>query len=230
VTRLVLIASVIISIVIMGLFLGGDAQAGMRTVGDASPPFSSSTVRVTETLTPTYYTYLPLARRNSPPVIQVPEGEYLLVEYWTHHVLGLNCQTLCIDFPTYDFDPQSGGLTVYTVHPSDPALVLEDEDVGYLGRGTSLGGVGCGASSGLTKVEQFPLCKDDVTLRYVDEGGVVTLDHRCEVIVLEPGEAWVSDEAVESWASLGPGCVVTTTHYITNYGFQDRDKIVFSPH
>ena len=216
------------SIVIIGLFFSDDAKAGTSELGDVSPPLSSSTARVTEALTLTHHAYLPFVYGNSPLIVQVPEGEYLLVEHWTHHVLGVNCAGLCIDFPTYDFDPQSGKLTIYAAHPPEPALVLDDDDVGYIGRGTSMGGVGCGASSGLTKVEQLPLSEDDLTLHYVDEAGSVTLEHKGEALALGPDEVWASAEEIESWDWLGAGCVVTSTHYITNYAFQDRDEITFS--
>ena len=231
VRRLVSVASVVILAVITGLFLSNDGKAAADTVATMYPLQSPSPkVEATETLTPTFQVYLPFVSSNFPPVIQVPEGEYLLVEYWTHSVLGTNCEGLCIDFPTYYFDPQSGVLTIY---PPDPTLVLADDEIGYVGSGESLGGVGCGACSGLTKIRRYPLtvygAGADVTLRYADETGAITLEREGEVIALEPGEAWVSAEEIEVWDWNGEGCVVTSTHYITNYAFQDRDKIIYPP-
>jgi len=136
---------------------------------------------------------------------------------------------MCIDFPTYHFDPQSGELTIYTTDPPEPALVLDDDDVGYVGSGESLGGVGCGIHSDLTRIQGCPLSKDGITLRYADGAGVITLERQGEVIVLGPDETWISDEETETWDWLGGGCIVTNTHYITNHAFQDRDKIVYSP-
>jgi hypothetical protein len=245
VRRLIPVASAVIIIAIIGLFLSNDGKA--RVGSDAmvhSPAEYPSTVRATETLTPTsqvylpfvyrnfppVQVYLPFVYRNFPPVIQVPEGEYLLVEYWTHSVLGTNCEGLCIDFPIYYFDSQSG---VLTIDPPDPTLVLADDEIGYVGSGESLSGVGCGACSGLTKIRQCPLtvygAGADVTLHYADETGAITLEREGELIALEPGEAWVSDEEIEVWDWNGEGCIVTSTHYITNYAFQDRDKIVYPP-
>ena len=221
--RLVLVASVVITpIVLISLLLGSDGRvtAGIGAVRDTPTQASPSTGRVTETLTPTYI-YLPLVCRNFPLVIQVPEGKYLFVEYWTHSVLGVNCPILCIDFPTYHFDPQSGELTTYTTNPP-----LLDDDVGYIGSGESLGGVGMGASSHLIRIQWCPWPEDGITLRYVDEAGTVTLEREGEVIVLEANETWVSDEETEVWDGMEPECVVTSTHYITNYAFQDRDKII----
>ena len=228
--RMILVAYVIISIAIIGLFLSDDSRADVGAVGDASFPFSPSTVRATEILSPTHWIYLPFACKSFPPVIQVPEGEYLFVEYWTHSVLDVNCVGQCVDFPAYHFDPQSGELTIYTTHPPDPALVLDDDDIGYIGSGVSLGGVGGGANSSLIKIQGCPLSKDGITLRYVDEAGAVTLEREGEVIVLQAGEAWVSDEEIDTWDWLGSGCVVTSTHYISNYAFQDRNKIIHLPY
>ncbi len=224
--RLILVASVVIPITFIGLLLSNDGGVtpGSGEVRDTSSQSSSSTVRATEPLTLTEQIYLSFARRNFPPVVHVPDGEYLLVEYWTHSVLGVNCAGLCIDFPTYHFNPQSGELTVYL---PESALVLDEDDIGYIGRGESLGGVGCGAISDLTRIQSCPSSIDGITLHHVDETGTITLEHENEIIVLEVGEAWMSDEETEVWDWLGVGCVVTSTDYITNYAFQDRDKITY---
>jgi len=130
--RLILVAGAVVPIAIVGLFLGngGEVRAGIGAVRGAPPRISSSTVRATDTLTLPYQIYLPFACRNFPPLVQVPEGEYLFVEYWTHSVLGVSCAGLCIDFPAYYFDPQSGKLAIYTTLPPEPALVLDDDDIG----------------------------------------------------------------------------------------------------
>ena len=223
--RLVLVANVVIPIAIISLFLGNDGRvtAGIGAARDTYPQISPSTVSATETLTLTAQIYLPLACKNFPLVIQVPEGKYLFVEYWTNSVLGANCPVMCIDFPTYHFDPQSGELTIYTTNPP-----LLDDDIGYIGSGESLEGVGMGTNSHLTRIQWCPWLEDDITLRSVDETGTITLERESEVIVLEANGAWVSDEEIEVWDGMDPECVVTSTHYITNYAFQDRDKIIYA--
>lgn len=224
--RLILVASVVIPIMLIGLLLSNDGGVtpGSGQVGDMPSQSSPSAVRATEPLTLTEQIYPPFARRNFPPVVHVPEGKYLLVEYWTHNVLGVNCAGLCIDFPTYYFNPQSSELTVYL---PGSALVLDEDDIGYIGSGESLGGVGSGAVSHLTKIQSCPSSIDGITLHYVDETGTITLEHESEVIILEAGEAWMSDEETEVWDWLGAGCTVTSTDYITNYAFQDRDQIIY---
>ena len=105
VRRLVSVASAVILVAIIGFCLSNDGQAKAGSDAMVHPPAQSpSTIRAAETLTPTYEAHLPFVCRNFPPVIQVPEGEYLLVEHWTLSVLGTNCEGLCIDFPTYSFD------------------------------------------------------------------------------------------------------------------------------
>ena len=238
--RLTVVTSLLVSIVVAGLFLGLGNVGIVKATGDVGEvaeetrPFDMGGVAeetrpfdvgVTDLFTPTFFVYLPFAARNFPLLVHVPEGEYLLVEYWTHSVLGANCARECIDFSIYHFDPQSGELTIY---PPEPALMLADADIGYVGNGTSLGGVGGGANSSLTNIRQIPLSKGDVTLRDVDEFRGVTVEREGDIITLEPGAAWASGETVESWDWLGAGCVVTSTSYITNYAFQDRDKIISS--
>lgn len=229
--RLVLAVSLTIAMTILTLFLSNASGfvAGINGVGGVHPQFSTSTVKATETLTPAIY--LPFVSRNFPPVIRVPEGKYLFVEYWTRDVLGEGCHPLCVDFPTYSFDPQSGVLYLWLGNP-----VLGDDDIGYIGSGLSLHGEGCGASSRLSTVQSLPFSLDgttmpslvnpheDITLHHVDETGAVTLEREGEVIILDAGEAWVSDEEIRTWYE---GCIVTTTHYITNYAFQDRDRIIY---
>jgi hypothetical protein len=227
--RIIVTTNLAILITVAGSFLGGNALANVGPVNDTPPTQSSATIRVTEPVTLSHYTYLPFAGRDFPPVVHVPQGEYLFVENWTHRVLGAGCESLTIDFPTYHFDPQSGELTIYAPYGPEPDLPLDDGEVGYLGSGTSLDGVGGGANGSLTKIQGLPLSEDNLTLRYVDESGTVTVDRQGDTITLAAGKTWVSDEEIETWDWLGAECVVTSTHYITNHAFQDRDKITFLP-
>lgn len=97
--------------------------------------------------------------------------------------------------------------------------MLADDDIGYWGSGQSLSGGGHGTCSGLTRIQ----------LQYVDEAGTITVQRGNETIVLEAYEAWLSDEETEIWDWMGEDCVVTSTHRMTNYAFQDRDKIIHAP-
>jgi hypothetical protein len=42
---------------------------------------------------------------------------------------------------------------------------------------------------------------------------------------MKPG----THDEVEVWDALDADCVVTSTYRITNYAFEDRNKIVFRP-
>ncbi len=216
-------------IVVTALFLGGCGEARAATAVLAGDSLGSDTptldTKAATTLTATVY--LPFVCDTTPVAVEVPEGEYLLVESWTHSVLGAGCEGLCIDFPGYSFDVQHGELDVYTTEPPDPALVLGEYDIGFVGSGTSMGGAGCGVSSGLDKVEHCPWSQDGVELRSVNDAGVVTLTVQGETVVLESGGVWTGEEETETWDWLGAGCVVTSTRSISNYGFQDRDTITY---
>ena len=226
--RLVLIAAVMtpIAIVVLLLYSGSGAAADIAAK-DNSPRFSSA-FRVMGTLTLPHKIYLPLESKSFPSPIQVPQGKYLLVEYWTHRVLGMHCHGLCVDFPTYYFDVQSGELDIYTVGTPSPGLVLGDDDIGYAGIGLSISGTGCGVNSHLTKISSCPFSRGNITLYDVDEAGTTSLGREGRIIVLKAGETWLKEE-VETWESNHPQCVITNTHRITNHAFQDRDKITFAP-
>jgi hypothetical protein len=216
-------------IVVTVVFLGSGGEARAATGVAAGDYLDSDTLLLDTTVTTTLTTtvYLPFVCHTIPVVVQVPEGEYLFVESWTHSMLGAGCEGLCVDFPGYSFDVQGGELDVYTTDPPDPALVLGEYEVGFVGSGVSMGGAGCGVSSSLDKIERCPWSQDGVELYSVDDAGVVTLKRQGETIVLEPGGVWTGEEETETWDWLGAGCIVTSTHSINNYGFQDRDKITY---
>jgi hypothetical protein len=217
------------AIVVLILCYSGRATADADVAREHSRRFSSQAVVLTPTFTASHWIYLPFTSSVFPRPVRAPEGEYLLVEFWTHSVLGASCERLCIDFPIYSFDPQSGELIFYAPYSQDPELALGDDEAGYLGSGESRGGVGCGANSSVTKISSCPLSQDGVTLLQVDEAGTVNLERQGQVIVLAPGETWISEDQVETWDWMNPACVVTSTQRLTNYGFQDRDKIVYEP-
>lgn len=171
--------------------------------------------------------YLPLVSDSS-SAIHIPEGMYQFIEFWRHSVLGEGCSPLAIDFPTYFFDSHSGELFIDARAYPTTTMALGDDDYGYFGSGASLGGVGQGAYSGLFIIHAYPFSKEGITLRRVDETGAVTLEREGTVMVLAADEAWTSDEEIKTWTDLGVECVVTTTHRISNYGFEDREKIVFA--
>ncbi len=224
--RLIWVAAVMVPIALVVLLLYSGSGAAADVVSRAAFPRFSSAFRMTGTLTLSHKIYLPFESKNFPSLIQVPQGKYLLVEYWTRHILGVHCPGICIDFPTYYFDIQSGELVIQPIGSPNPAL--GDDDIGYVGSGISVGGTGCGAYSVLTTVQACPFSRNGITLYDVDEAGTASLGRAGQMIVLKAGETWLEEE-VEVWESDHPECVVTSTHRITNYAFQDRDKIIYLP-
>lgn len=164
--------------------------------------------------------YLPLVQKVSPPLSDVLKEKYLLVEHWTAEEWGDECPRLIIDFSTYYFNSQTGDLFI-TINP-----VLLPTNMGYLGYGISLVGAGGGVNSRLSRVEAIPYEGGDATLQAVAASGQITMTHQNEVIILQPGTGWVSSPVVESGVIGIPQCVITTTHRLTNYGFQERRQIV----
>jgi hypothetical protein len=188
---------------------GVTATSTAKTPATGGTP---ATATATHSLTPT-----PSA---TPTVTStaLPMARYLLIEQWTNDERGPRCRGLQVDFPMYFFDPASGVLETYAQPPLEPA------DIGYFGQGNSITGMGGGAASGLSRIEELPFAGRDVELRAVDEAGHTTLVRNRETIMLEPG-----GEKRWQWTSRPeePGCVVTTTLRVTNFGYQDRSKIVY---
>jgi hypothetical protein len=186
--------------------------------------------------------WLPLALRDPPPArtptpraapTETPtlaptpgQGPYLLVERWANQERGPACMPMYIDFPTYRFDPSTGTLHLWPRYGQNPAL--EPMDVGYFGTGGTVSGRGGGESSRLRRMERLPFETEDTRILSVDSYGVVEASDLLtgESLVLLPGEErlW---QAVSSGDDLTPGCVITTTERLTNYGYQDRAKIVY---
>lgn len=165
--------------------------------------------------------FLPLVQKTLPPLSETLKQKYLLVEHWTTEEWGSHCPGLIIDFPTYYFDGQTGQLFI-TSNPALPPTTM-----GYLGYGVDLLGAGVGISSSLSGIEAIPYTVSDTTLQAISATGQITITHKNEVISLSPGTAWVSKPSVESEAIGLPNCVVTTTHRLTNFGFQERSQIIY---
>ena len=121
----------------------------------------------------------------------------------------------------YQFSPASGVLVVQDQERLQPA------DVGYFGTSYNIIGRGACKWGLLGRIKALPY--DEVrrlTLWSVSEVGEVTVFYRAETFSLAPG-------AERRWQYSGereqPGCIITTTLGITNYGYQDRAKIDYYP-
>lgn len=229
------VAPVVISSVIAAFLvwiaLGGDKAVivgANRGVIEMPAPYEDCEMASpTSTLILSFTTYLPMVSKAPGPLTQTLQTHYLLVENWFQIKEGENCQSSCIDFPMYYFDPVSGVLRVYRAFP---AFILGTEDIGFIGRGVGVSTIdGCGgASSRLYKFQEMPFTLDTMTLHTVSLTGTVEVDYEGELVSLQPNEVWIVSQTVsETTTSDGLPCVFTTTHRITNYAFQERDKIIY---
>ena len=226
--RKLLLGSLGVAVVLLAGLYAGQGDRAVAHVADEPPDLppqeSASALSLSDTPTLTHPVYLPALRKATLPLTETLKTRYLFVETWTHQHGDENCgPPIFIDFPTYSFHPPSGVLNVYYGNP-----VLEKDDVGYVGSGDSLsGGLGGGASSYLTTFETCPFTRSEIVLRAFDATGTVFLERAGEAITLTAGTEWISRTVAAYKDPVTRGCVVTTTHRITNYAFQERDTIEY---
>lgn len=125
----------------------------------------------------------------------------------------------------YSFEPNSGVLAVVGAKPH-----LKPGDLGYWDSGASLTGTSAGESSELSTIDALPFTARDAAGDYMElrrgsATGEVSVDHNGDELTLLPGQEW-RRQSVRTWGRA-PGCVITTTYRVTNFGYQDRSKIVY---
>lgn len=168
--------------------------------------------------TDTHQVFLPFIRRDPPPITETLETKYLLVEHWGFVESSAGCASAVNSLPVYSFDPGNGVLTIY---PPNPAFVLQPGDIGYIGSGASSE---FHYANYLSKFQEIPHSAGGITLTTLADDGTVCLVYAGEAITLGPEATWITTTVAQPEIDT---CIVTTTHRITNYAFQDRDKIVY---
>lgn len=154
-----------------------------------------------------------------------PSANYVLVESWKHSFYADACGDILLDHRVYEFQPQDGSLFIYAFLTRKD-LTLNHHDIGYVGKGVSLGGAGSSVNSDLTKFRAYPVkLNKHTTLKKIDGTGMITLDYQGDVTHLEAGSRWVISQTVKQPNPANNDCIVTTTHYIDNHAFQRRAKI-----
>lgn len=168
---------------------------------------------------------------NSPPELvpgvdyiegaaEVPEGEYLLVEFITE-ITPCGRGQLLIDFPDYEYE--NGTLSGYVLHSEEHDL--ENPVIGYFGRYEKpAAGLGSGAYSTLTAFHSLPFhcLSTPVTLLSIDSEGTVVADVNGDVVKLEVGESWSYTDLEKPCDKRGNEKYV---HHFTNQGFLTEDQI-----
>jgi hypothetical protein len=167
----------------------------------------------------TYYIYLPSVSRDIPPITQTLKSKYLFVERWVIVESNEYCDSNATSLPVYSFDPYNGILIIY---PANPELKLQASDVGYIGWGTAGGGY---YANNLARFDDIPFSAGGLTLTSIYANGTVSLEYASESITLESGSKWISSTV--SQPSGSGACMITITQRITNYAFQNRDKITY---
>jgi len=181
-----------------------------------------------------------IAPGSAPARAEAPlPGQYLFVEIW-FHVDGVgHLPSLCIDFPGYAFDQQTGRLAMFF----QPLPALAPGDGGFAGRGEQRSGAaGCGVGSHLATLASLPYTTTvtvgtggttgfgeerraaPVVLQSVDGAGTLTADIDGERVTLAPGERWSRLVEADLVNQTYNGHYVMTSS-VTNYGWQLRALI-----
>lgn len=121
------------------------------------------------------------------------------------------CPLLCIDFPSYSYNRESGILNAMQI------LYITDSTRVILGSGLNLNGdAGCGISSELFLLDTVPNTYFD-SFSY-DDNGTVHITHKGEEITLAPGEVWEKNSSYEE-TSEDCRILISEKNRISNFGF-----------
>jgi len=153
--------------------------------------------------------------------------QYLFLEQNTsisgELVSGPEPPELQIDFPTYDFNKETGileGIITFTI---DDNLKM------IYGSGTCLSGTaGGGCGTGLTGINRVPFESYNFELLKMDEAGNVVFKYKGGLYDLKAGEEWTNQTSNLDTMTIGNELsisAITTTETISNFGFQNKSKI-----
>jgi len=198
------------------------AEAKAQAQTNTASPTLASVFQPSKPLSPTHQVHLPVIDKTSPPITETLKTKYLFVEYWVHMEASQDCPwpAAMTSIPVYSFHSNSGVLIVF---PPSLDLVLQADDMGYMGVGTS---AGYWTGNSLRRFQETPVSRgEEMTLHTIDNAGFISLEYLSETITLAPRASWISSTI--SQTSEITTCFVTTTEHITNYAFQYRNKIEY---
>lgn len=155
------------------------------------------------------------------PAQSIFSNNYVFLEHYVDahiEVVEGNYQGPIIDSPTYGFDEENGILRNYLSFDINDSLIL------VYGRGSSISGAGGGRENMLYGVYQLPYQSGNITILNIDVNGIVYLEYKDGLIVLEEGEKWEDTVSKTDVTSSGTA-EFTITDSIKNYGFLEKSKI-----
>ncbi|MBI3537354.1 MAG: hypothetical protein HY070_07355 [Chloroflexi bacterium] len=182
-----------------------------------------------------------LVATSPAPAINLPTEKYLFVQYARTVEGSGRLPALAVDFPGYQFDANTGTLTL-AAFPA-PLVRLGATQIGLFGLAINrVGAAGTGGSSTLTPIEQLPyatsvpLFKEfannaevyeniALMLKALSADGSLQIEIAGESATLKSGGAWT--RVIEKDATNPRGAAkISVTHTLTNYGLLERAKIL----
>lgn len=155
-------------------------------------------------------------------------SEFVKGDFWSH---------LCIDFPMYQFDSNTG--TIVCVGDFD----MTKKTRMVLGMGMSASGVASsGAGTGVDEVHNLPYERYNLTVERIDEDGTVYFSYKDSSMVLSPDEEWLTVTTkmdTSTWENFNPETGTeytdtiivkwTYTDRVTNWGKLEKENLeIFS--
>ncbi|MBN2391691.1 MAG: hypothetical protein JXR84_13280 [Anaerolineae bacterium] len=176
-----------------------------------------ATSQLSETLLFTNSVYLPFVAKPSVSLTETLKSKYVFVERRAFVEYNGSCTSgVVTSLPVYTFYSDTGILVIY---PSDPALKLRLDDMGYVGWWIGGGGY---YGNYIRRFQQLPFSTNGLTLTTVLGDGTILLEYMKMTLTLTPGTEWLRRTVSETTT-----CVFTNTERIINHNFQERDKIVY---
>ena len=164
------------------------------------------------------------------------DKDYVFLEQhfseYSEFIKGDFCPHLCIDFPTYEYNPYAKSIVSYSDFDMNKKTIMA------LGMGMSASGVASsGAGTGLYEVHELPYETNSLTVNSIDEDGKAHFNYKDSFFVLSPNEEWlIISTKLDTliWENLDPETYLeytdttiikyTYTDRITNWGILEKEN------
>jgi len=152
----------------------------------------------------------------------IPPNKYVFIDHHIHtygELIEGSYPSLMVDFPTYNFNKETGSLSGMINFDINETLKA------VYGDGLSLSGAaGGGAATGLSGVYELPYEKGGITILKIDSDGTAYIVYKGVSIILKNDEEWVNITSRVDIQETGKA-KLTETDKIVNYGILDKSKI-----